>query len=43
MKKSVCLVSYVLFIFPVLDLVLRDSVFVLDFCIRVVPGDRPAQ
>jgi hypothetical protein len=43
MKKSVRLVSYVLFIFPVLDLVLRDSVFVLDFCIRVVPGDRPAQ
>jgi hypothetical protein len=24
MKKSLCLVSYVLFIFPVLDLVLRD-------------------
>jgi hypothetical protein len=43
MKKSLCLVSYVLFIFPVLDLVLQDPIFVLDFCIRVVPGDRPAQ
>jgi hypothetical protein len=29
--KPVCLVSYELFIFSVLDLVLRDPVFVLDF------------
>jgi hypothetical protein len=29
--KPVCLVSYELFIFSVLDMVLRDPVFVLDF------------
>jgi hypothetical protein len=33
--KSVCLISYVLFLFAVLDLVLRDPVFVLNFFVSV--------
>jgi hypothetical protein len=33
-KNSVCLVSYMLFIFPVLDLGLQDPDFVFDFRTR---------